>query len=134
MKYSFSLFILSCLLIACTKKEPMLAEKIVQEQLDAYNARDIDRFMELFSDDCVLLEYPGDKIIANGKESTRILYKNLFDNSPNLNSKLINRTVLGSKVFDHEYITGRMGQDITELLVIYEVKNEKIVRCMVVRK
>ena len=111
----------------------MEAEKIVQQQLDAYNNRDIEAFMTLFSDDATLLNFPGNQVLAQGKPKVREVYQKLFEDSPQLHSELINRTVLGNKVIDHEKITGRMGNDVVELAVVYEVTQGKISRCMVIR-
>ena len=42
--------------------------------------------------------------------------------------------VMGNKVIDHESITGRMGNDdIPELIVVYEVIEEKINRITIIR-
>jgi hypothetical protein len=38
---------------------PTAAEIPVQKQLDAYNARDIEAFMEWWSDDCEYYEFPA---------------------------------------------------------------------------
>ncbi|HAA17095.1 MAG TPA: steroid delta-isomerase [Cytophagales bacterium] len=106
---------------------------IVQLQLDAYNHRDIEAFMALFSEDCRILEFPGEKVLAEGFEATQALYQGLFESSPNLHSELVTRTVLGTKVIDHERITGRAGTDVVELAVIFEVIDGKITSAMVVR-
>ena len=42
--------------------------------------------------------------------------------------------VMGSKVVDHERITGRMGNtELLELIVVYQVENLKINRITVIR-
>lgn len=109
-------------------------ETIVQQQLDFYNSRNIRGFMSLFSDDAVLLNQSDGKVLATGKDEVRKLYSGLFKKSPNLNSQLDNRMVLGNTVIDHERITGRLGNsEVIELIVIYEVKKEKIFRVTVIR-
>lgn len=134
MKKSIYFFLFFLSLISCESDLVSQQEKIVQEQLDAYNERNIDRFMAVFSADPVVLNYPGDQVLARGRSATRALYKELFDNSPDLHSRLINRTVIGQKVLDQERITGRNGNpEAIELVVIYEIKNGKIDRCMVIR-
>lgn len=143
IKTIFSLLILSLFVAGCSEnrvkfstKSPleMKAEQIVQQQLDAYNNRDIEAFSALFSDDAQVLQFPGNKILAQGKANVKELYKKLFDASPNLYSELINRTVLGNRVIDHEKITGRAGVDVLELAVVYEVDQGKISKCMVIRQ
>ncbi len=134
MKKSIYFFLFFSFLISCESDPVSQQEKIVQEQLDAYNERNIDRFMTVFSADPVVLNYPGDQVLASGRTATRALYQKLFDNSPNLHSRLVNRTVIGQKVLDYESITGRDGNpEAIELVIIYEIKNGKIDRCMVIR-
>lgn len=110
------------------------SEKIVQQQLDFYNNRDLTGFMSLFAEDATLVNQSDGKVLAKGKLEVEKIYANLFEQSPNLNSKLDNRMVLGNTVIDHERITGRMGNsEAIELIVIYELKEEKIFRCTVIR-
>lgn len=109
-------------------------EQIVQRQLDTYNARDIEGFMSVMSQDVVLVNFQDQKVLAQGHNEVKDIYTNLFNKSPKLRSSLINRMVLGQKVIDHESITGRIGSDeIVELIVIYEVKSEKIYKITVLR-
>lgn len=109
-------------------------EEVVQKQLDTYNARDLNGFMSVMSEDVILVNYQDQKILAQGYEDVKSIYANLFEKSPKLHSKLINRMVLGHQVIDHESITGRMGSDeIIELIVIYEVRSEKIYKITVLR-
>jgi len=133
MKTTFILLLLSGFSLTTMAQTTTDPATIVQLQLDAYNARDIDAFMDLFSEDCKILEFPGEKVLADGHVATRALYQGLFDGSPNLHSELVTRTVLGTKVIDHERITGRAGADVVELAVIFEVIDGKITSAMVVR-
>lgn len=110
------------------------AAQVVQRQLEAYNNRDIEAFMALFSDDATLLSFPGDQVLAKGKAQVKEVYQKLFESSPKLHSELVNRSVIGTKVIDHERITGRQGKnEAIELAVVYEVTEGKISRCMVVK-
>jgi hypothetical protein len=109
-------------------------EQVIQKQLEAYNQRDIEAFMKLFHDQAQVFSYGNPDPIAADKAQVRMLYQNLFDRSPYLKSQLINRIVMGNKVLDHEYITGRMGsKEPVELMVIYEVNEGLITRCEVIR-
>jgi len=72
--------------------------------------------------------------IANGKESIKKLYKELFDDSPKLHSTILHRAVIGNKVIDHESIKGRKGsKKPVKLVMIYEVSGDKIVQMTVIR-
>ncbi len=111
-----------------------MAEQTVQANLDAYNNRDIDVFMS-YLDDTIELYSQGDKEPAiSGIPAMRAFYSDLFEKSPELNSIIEKRIVIGSTVIDHEKITGRNGSDeVVELVLIYEVNNAKIFRITVIR-
>lgn len=109
-------------------------EAIVQQQLDYYNSRDLQGFMSLFAENATLINQTDGEILASNKSEVEALYSNLFEKSPNLNSELKNRVVMGNTVIDHESITGRMGNsEVIELVVMYEVKEGYIFRCTVIR-
>jgi len=110
-------------------------EEIVQKNLEAYNQKDLKSFMSWFSDDIVLYSFSEMKEVAKGKESIEKLYKELFEASPNLYSTILKRIVFDNKVIDHESIIGRRGSTETlEIVMIYEVKDGKIVKMTSIRK
>ena len=109
-------------------------EHIVQANLDAYNAHDIDAFMSFFSEEVAMYNFNDGKQTANGIEEVRAIYKPYFEASPALHSKILKRTVFDNKVIDHEYITGARGGDPFEIVLIYEVENYKIVKMTAIRK
>ena len=50
-------------------------------------------------------------------------------------SEILKRTVFSNKIIDHEYITGRNGSaEPLELVLIYETRDNKIIRMTVMRK
>jgi hypothetical protein len=110
-------------------------EQIIQTNLDCYNNRDIDGFMTSFSNDITFYNYADNKPTAIGLEQVRKLYKELFDLSPNLHSTILRRITFDNKVIDHESIIGRRGSDeIFEIVLIYEVKGDKIFKVTAIRK
>jgi hypothetical protein len=109
-------------------------EQVVQLQLEAYNAGDIDKFMSVFSDDIELWTFGEAQPWAKGKDAVTKVYAKLFENSPELHSEIITRTVIGNKVIDYERITGRNGGDVLSLVMIYEVRDGKIFRATAVRE
>lgn len=123
------------LLFICLAMQTLTPEQVVQKQLDTYNARDLEGFMSVMSEDVSLVNFEDGSLIAEGFENVKTIYKGLFEGSPELHSTLKNRMVFGNQVIDHESITGRMGQkDIIELIVIYEVNDEqKIEKITVLR-
>jgi hypothetical protein len=110
-------------------------EQIVQRNLEAYNNRDLEKFMYWFSEDIELYSFSEMKLVASGKSAIEKLYKELFAASPNLNSTILKRIVFDNKVIDHESIVGRKGAtDILEIVMIYEVKDGKIFKMTSIRK
>lgn len=112
----------------------MTPEDIVQKQLDAYNSRDIDTFIAMHAPDAELYAFSEKKPFVKGEKQIRATYAEIFKTSPNLNSKLLHRIVLGNKVIDHEEITGRKGVDILEFIAIYEVNKTAITKAHFIRK
>jgi hypothetical protein len=107
---------------------------IAEAQLKAYNARDIDAFMAVFSDDVTLWNLGDTLPWANGATKAREIYANLFASSPDLHSEVLSRTVIGNKVLDYERITGRKNGEVLFLIMVYEVKNGKIFRATTIRE
>lgn len=131
MKYSILLlFIFS--ISDCFSQTP---REIVQEQLDAYNDRDIERFASVFSEDIELWTL-GDSIPSvKGLFSVKKVYCDLFESNQELHSEVLNRTVIGNKVIDYEKIKGlKKDGGIYYLVMVYEVKDGKIFRATAIRE
>jgi hypothetical protein len=110
-------------------------EKVVQSNLNAYNNRDIDGFMSYMHPEIKIYTLGETVPVAVGLIQVRKMYQELFELSPQLHSTILNRMVFDNKVIDHERIVGRRGSpDNYELVLIYEVKDDKIVRITVMRK
>ena len=101
-------------------------ESVVQRQLDAYNARDIDALMATYADDAQQFEYPM-TLLASGTTQLRERITARF-REPNLHARLIRRIVMGQVVIDHEEVTRTFpeGAGQIELVAIYEVRDGKI--------
>lgn len=144
MKYSKNIFWLMGLFWASfsftqkyeEKVNPMeIPQVVVENQLIAYNEGDIDAFMAVFHQDIQVYQYGNETPIAEGWDNVRAIYADLFQKSPNLHSTLLNRTVIGNKVLDYEYIVGRAGSDEPLFLVmIYEIKDGKIYKATSIRE
>ena len=103
--------------------EPSDAERVVQNQLDAYNQRDLDRFLETYADEVTLSNFP-DEILSTGLEAMRSRYGSFFDRTPDLHAEIARRIVQGDYVIDHERVTAQ-GRTFNAV-AIYQVKNGKI--------
>ncbi|WP_318309008.1 nuclear transport factor 2 family protein [Flagellimonas crocea] len=101
------------------------AESIVQEQLDAYNKRDIDAFADTYADSIEIFEFPN-KSMANSKSMLKKQYGPFFENTPDLQAKIKNRIVIGNKVIDHEMVTANSME--FKAVAIYEVESGEITK------
>lgn len=101
-------------------------ESVVQRQLDAYNARDIDALVATYADDAQQFEYPA-TLLTSGSAQLRERIMARF-REPNLHARLIRRTVMGQVVIDHEEVTRTFpeGTGRIELVAIYEVCDGRI--------
>jgi hypothetical protein len=105
---------------------------VVQQQLDYYNAQNLEGFVSVFAPDAAVFYTLGDtapRLV--GHEALRGAYGKLFQDHPENRSVLQGRLVQGNYVIDHEYITGRA--EPMSMVAIYEVKEGKISRCWFLR-
>ncbi|WP_192456442.1 nuclear transport factor 2 family protein [Musicola keenii] len=98
----------------------------VQEQFEAYNARDLARFIACYSDNFRAYRMPATSPFIEGKIVLEAFYCEQRFNNPALRAELLSRTVLGNKVFDHEKIYG-IAPGPVESIAVFEVKNGLIV-------
>ncbi|PKG42920.1 nuclear transport factor 2 family protein [Psychroflexus sp. MES1-P1E] len=109
--------------------------EVVQLQLDAYNKGDIEAFLEVFTEDAEAYNYGDTEPFIKGKANFKTTYRKLFQSSPNLDSLVASRQVLGQTVIDYEYITGRSNSGKPVLIIaIYKIENHKIIRCDFIRE
>jgi hypothetical protein len=101
---------------------------VVQRQLDAFNARDIDALLATYAEDAQMFEHPS-KLLASGAAAFRERYTARFQ-EPNLHAALLSRVVMGPIVIDHEEVrrTFPEGPGKIQLLMIYEVQSGRIAK------
>ena len=103
-----------------------------QRQLDAYNARDLTKFIAEYTDDVVVVRLPGTEPILVGKAALAEHYQKNRFNLPDLHAELVNRMVFGNKVIDQERVTG-VGARAMDVADIYEVTPNGISKVWFVR-
>jgi hypothetical protein len=125
---TWSLLALALLLAGCRTTNPI---DVVQAELDAYNAQDLDAFVSMFADDVVVTNTSG-LILIQGKAALRERYGTLFKSYPRNRCRVVARRIEGDRVvIHHEIITGRGPEkpDPWDLgWVAYEVENGLIRR------
>jgi imidazolonepropionase-like amidohydrolase len=95
-------------------------EWVVQEQLDAYNARDLARFLAVYAPDALLERQPSGEVLETG-DAMRQTYGTLFSANPELHCRVLHRTVLGRFVIDQELVTGIADRPYLHAVATYEV-------------
>ena len=106
--------------------DPQHPSAVVQRQLDAYNARDVDALLATYAADAQQFEHPG-KLLASGAAQIRERLALRFQ-EPNLHARLLQRVVMGNIVIDHELVTRSFpeGSGTVTMVAIYEVVDGKI--------
>ena len=101
---------------------------VVQRQLDAYNAKDIDGLLMAYAANAELFEHPS-KLLASGTAALRERFLARFQ-EPNLHATLLGRIVMGNTVVDHEEVSRTFpeGPGKIRLIMIYEVWEGKIAK------
>jgi hypothetical protein len=93
---------------------------IVEEQLQAYNARDLERFAATYSDSVRIFRMPATEPAIAGKAALNETYRKRFS-SPGLHADIVGRMVIGNKVIDHERVRGIQDTPV-EAVAVYEVE------------
>ena len=96
---------------------------LVQRQLNAYNFRNIEAFLEPYDDNVEVFNFPNE-FKYKGKEAMRKGYSKMFKKLPDLHCQLIERIVQGNIVIDKERV--QFGSRTTEAVAIYHIENNKI--------
>ena len=115
------------MLLAACAHGPTAAD-VVQRQLDAYNARDLEAFAATYSDDVLITTADG-QVVVLGKDGLRERYGKAFRKFPKSRARIAERKLEGDAVvIDHEIITGRSDKpDPWDAgWVRYEVRDGKI--------
>lgn len=104
------------------------AAAVVQRQLDAYNARDVDALLEVYALDAQLFEHPA-KLLAAGSAELRARFTERF-REPDLHAQLLSRVVMDNIVVDHECVTRNFpeGRGTLAMIMIYDVSGDRIRR------
>ena len=105
----------------------------VEEQLLAYNAKDIERFLRAYSPDVVIEDGEGN-LLMQGTDQMREQYGALFASSPNLHADIVNRIKVGNYTVDEEAVTGFPGaSEGIRAVAIYRVDGDQIVHVRMLR-
>ena len=100
-------------------------EELAQQQLNAYNARNLEAFLKPYAEDVRIYTFQ-DKLDNEGKDAMRKIYGPMFERATDLHCKLVNRIVQGNTVIDQEEVIFEKGRDPLHAIAIYKIENGKI--------
>lgn len=109
-------------------------EQCAQEQLDAYNARDIMRFADVYAMDVQLIDLATGNVFCDSRTALIARYGPMFTEHPGLHCNLVNRIVCSPFVFDEEDVTGLRPEGSTHAVATYECIDGFIQRAWFVRE
>lgn len=112
------------------KKTP---EDVVQQQVNAYNARDIEALMATYSPGIKIYYHP-DTLFCSGLEELKQRSQAFFDSNPNLHVETINRIVMGSFVITRDKLTGLANNQVYNSASIYKVQDGLIRQVWMIRE
>jgi hypothetical protein len=128
MRVGSPLIFLVPALAAAPAPEAPDPEAVVQAQIEAFNAHDLEAFLAAFGEDLEVATLPGGAGGSSGKARLRELYAERFRKNPDLRAAVLHRMVSGTFVIQRERISGRAGKAPLEATVIYQVKAGAICR------
>ncbi|WP_298422059.1 amidohydrolase family protein [uncultured Kordia sp.] len=107
-------------------------ENIVQKQVNAYNSRNVEAFLDTYSDTIEIYNFPN-QLMYKGKEKIREIFTVYFKKYPELHCEILNRIVIGNKVIDNERVSIGEGYKSSEVIAIYIIENHKIAKVYFLR-
>ncbi len=128
------LLIVPALLAAAPTPKVLSPAGTVEKQMELFNAHDLDGFLALFADDLEVTEIPAGPAGPIGKAQLRETYAARFRTNPDLHASAKSQLVSGTFVIQKEKIKGLADHTSLEVVVIYQVKDGKIVRMWTLRE
>lgn len=108
--------------------EEIMAPDVVDRQLKAYNAHDLEAFLSCYSPDIKVALHPGGQTLDEGREALRLSYAKLFAECPHLHAHITKRITLENMVIDEEEVDGLVDGRIVRSVIMYEVLDGLITR------
>ncbi len=132
MKKLFTLVMLFTSLSGLMAQTGDAAARLAQQQLDAYNNRNIEAFLAPYSDTVKIYNHPN-QLQFQGKDQMRARYSGMFQNTVDLHCTLVNRMVLGNVVIDQESVIFDKTREPVRVMAMYKMAGGKIVEVYFIR-
>jgi hypothetical protein len=117
--------------VASTAASALSAEAVAQRRLEAYNSRNLESLVSLYSPDARIYD-PPDRLRDSGLDQIRQTYSRRFSLSDWSKLESSNRMVEGAFVVERETESGAGNRPRTSI-VISEIRDGKIVRVWILR-
>jgi uncharacterized protein (TIGR02246 family) len=101
---------------------------VIDRQVAAYNACDVDAFLACYAPDALVEDGRGN-VLMRGAEEIRAEYEPFFRTFPSLHGEVLQRMTAGAWTVDEEVITGWEPEPV-KALVAYYVADERIQRVL----
>ncbi|WP_192579052.1 nuclear transport factor 2 family protein [Fibrisoma limi] len=104
-------------------------ERLVQQQIDAWNRHDAEAFAAPYSDTTRLYVFP-DKLTQRFKSRQELqqYYAQFFAKNPGVHCEVISQLSVGNTVVLAEKVTGRSDGRVVNSIVTYKIEAGKIAR------
>jgi hypothetical protein len=97
-----------------------------ERQLEAYNRRDMNAFLDCFTDDVTARRLAGNELLFSGKTAMRAYYEAMFRDCVRLHCVVTKRIESGDTIIDEELIDGHPRGDRVRAIAIYSVRYGRI--------
>jgi len=105
--------------------------RLVDEMVEAYNARDVNRMLNYFADDAVVVDAEG-AVLDSGKSALRHTFEEVFAANPQLHADVPTSIEVGNWVCIHSVVDDWANADGSrgrmEWVELYQVIDAKITR------
>lgn len=103
--------------------------EVVQAQVDAYNAHDLEAFAACYADDAQVIDLSGKRPDVTGQAALKKAFAFLDRVPREFGVDIVKRVVNGSVVIDLEHLHGLPeGKSRPDSFAVYEVRGGKIAR------
>lgn len=118
-------YIVAILILLPTLSYSQTPTELADLQLKGYNERNIELFLEAYSDSVKVYNFPN-QLLYKGKAIMRQNYTGMFANLTDLHCTIKSRIVVGDTVIDEEQVLFRKGQPELHAVAIYKIAGGKI--------
>ncbi len=101
------------------------ADDLVERQVAAYNAHDVERFVACYAEDVVIEDGHG-HVSVRGRDQLRERYTTFFTAAPEVKAEIVSRIRVGSYVIDEERVTGHPTGSLHAAL-IYRLSSDGLI-------